>query len=162
MGILGGFDRGPAEAVCGIVAFHYNQFERAMTRTRSQRVAEVSLRLQSMLRGERWTREDLTQCAHSSLDYALSDSVIERILTLSAIPLDGTASREVEEIVTELPAQRPPDALKLHLIAAEHFLAAGDPTRATWHAEQVRHSQRAEVWYTAVRNRCKEISAGDN
>jgi hypothetical protein len=153
VGILGSFDRPPAEAISGLVAFHYNQFERAMTRTRSQRVAEVSLRFQSILRGEPWTVGDLSERAHSSVDSALSDSVVERILGWSAIPLDGSASRQVREIEAEVARQRPSDALKLHLIAAEHFLAAGDGARASKHAEVVRHSPRAEVWYTACRNR---------
>ncbi len=38
VGVLGAFDRPPAEAICGLVGFHYNQFDRAMTKTRSERV----------------------------------------------------------------------------------------------------------------------------
>lgn len=154
VGILGTFDRPPAEAICGIVAFHYNQFERAMTKTRSQRVAEVSMRFQGMLRGEKWQRGDLAVSPHTSLDFALSDSVIEQVLEWSALPLDGTAkARDIADLVANIGMQRPPDALKLHLIAAEHYLAAGNVSDAAHHAEQLRYSRATEGWYTDFQRR---------
>ena len=107
VGILGAFDRPPAEAICGIVAFHYNQFDRAMTKTKSQRVAEVSLRFQAMLTGAHWLDGDLSSSPHSSLDFALSDSLIEQVLEWSALPLDGSASGRVVELVENLASQRP-------------------------------------------------------
>ncbi|MCQ1947237.1 MULTISPECIES: hypothetical protein [unclassified Arthrobacter] len=151
--ILRGFDRPPAEAVCGIVAFHYNQFGHAMTKTKSQRVAEVSLRFQALLKGEAWSRDDLSRSPHSSLDFALSDSVIEQVLRWSALPLNGSALAEVEELTASIDSQRPYDVLKLHLIAAEHALSAGDLISATRHAERLRDSSVAEIWYAAFRNR---------
>lgn len=156
--ILGAFDRLPAEAICGIVAFHYNQFDRAMTKTKSQRVAEVSLRFQAMLTGAHWLDGDLSSSPHSSLDFALSDSLIEQVLEWSALPLDGSASGRVVELVANLPSQRPYDAFKLHMIAAEHFLAAGDLTSAARHVEQLRHSRNTEAWYTAFRTRVQGAS----
>jgi hypothetical protein len=152
--ILGTFDRPPAEAICGIVAFHYNQFERAMTKTRSQRVAEVSMRFQAMLRGENWQRGNLALSPHTSLDFALSDSVIEQVLEWSALPLDGTAAaRDVTTMVANIGMQRPSDALKLHLIAAEHYLAAGSLPSAAQHAEQLRHGRTTEGWYSDFQHR---------
>ena len=158
VGILGAFDRLPAEAICGIVAFHYNQFDRAMTKTKSRRVAEVSLRFQAMLTGAHWLDGDLSSSPHSSLDFALSDSLIDQVLEWSALPLDGSASGQVVELVEKLPSQRPYDAFKLHMIAAEHFLAAGDLTSAAQHAERLRHSRNTEAWYTAFRTRVQGAS----
>lgn len=153
VGILGSFDRPPAEAICGIVAFHYNQFERAMTKTKSQRVAEVSLRFQALVKGEIWLPGDLSQSSHSSLDMALSDSVIEQVLGWSALPLDGTAVGDIADLTANIGAQRPNDAFKLHIIAAEHAFAAGDIASAKQHAEHLRHSRLTEGWYAAFRER---------
>lgn len=152
--ILGSFDRAPAEAICGIVAFHYNQFDRAMTKTKSQRVAEVSLRFQALLRSESWPSGDLSLSPHSSLDFALSDSAIEQVLKWSALPLDGTAVvDDVAEMNASIGSQRPYDAFKLHLVAAEHALASRDIASATQHAERLRHSRVAEGWYAAFQTR---------
>lgn len=153
VGVLGAFDRPPAEAICGLVGFHYNQFGRAMTKTHSKRVAAVSLRLQAMLAGKRWIAGDLSSAPHTSLDIALSDSVIDRVLQWCAMPLDGSATGRAADIVAALPEQRPYDALKLRLIAAEHFLAAGDPDAAVREAEELRHSQKTEHWYANFRSR---------
>lgn len=153
VGVLGAFDRPPAEAICGLVGFHYNQFDRAMTKTRSERVAAVSLRLQAMLAGKPWIADDLSSAPHTSLDIALSDSVIDRVLQWCAMPLDGNATGRAADIVAALPEQRPYDALKLRLIAAEHFLAAGDPGAAVREAEELRHSQKTEHWYANFRSR---------
>jgi len=158
VGTLGTLDRAPAEAICGIVAFHYNQFDRAMTKTKSRRVAEVSLRFQGMLKGEPWHKGDLSASPHSSLDFALSDSVIEQVLEWSAIPLDGSATKQVVELGTHLQLQRPYDAFKLHLIAAEHFLAVGDLTSASQHAERLRHGRSTEGWYMDFRTRVQGVS----
>lgn len=159
--ILGSFDRPPAEAICGIVAFHYNQFSHAMTKTKSQRVAEVSLRFQALLKGEASSRDDLSRSPHSSLDFALSDSVIEQVLRWSALPLNGSAASEVEEMAASIDSQRPYDALKLHLMAAEHALSAGDIASATRNAERLRDSSTAEVWFAAFRSRIKNQGASE-
>lgn len=153
VGVLGAFDRPAAEAVCGLVGFHYNQFDRAMTKTRSERVAAVSLRLQAMLAGRHWVANDLSSAPHTSLDIALGDSVIDRVLRWCAMPLGGSATGRAADIMAALPEQRPYDALKLRLIAAEHFLAAGDPDAALRQAEELRHSQKTEHWYANFRSR---------
>jgi hypothetical protein len=158
VGILGTFDRAPAEAICGLVAFHYNHFGRAMTKTKSQRVAEVAMRFQAMLTGERWPMRDLSLSPHASLDFALSDSVLEQILEWSALPLDGSATANVTEILSHMDSQRPYDALKLHLVAAEHSLARGDVISATQHAEQLRHGRMTEGWYSDFRDRLQGVS----
>jgi hypothetical protein len=150
---LGTFDRPPAEAICGIVAFHYNQFERAMTKTKSQRVADVSLRIQAILKGEQWIPGDLSAATHSSLDVALSDAVIDQVLNWCALPLDGTA--DIAELAAHLHTQRPYDAFKLRIVVAEHSLAAGDMTAAIQYAEPLRHGRVSEGWYADFRRRVR-------
>ena len=157
--LLGHFDRPPAEAICGIVAFHYNQFDRAMAKTRSERVAAVSLRLRAMLAGETWDRGDLSDRAHESLDHVLSDYVIEDVLGWCALPLDGTAAIELAEIEEALPAQRPQDAFKLRLIAAEHYLARGEHPAAMRHAEHLRHGRETDSWFGDFRTRLEGASS---
>lgn len=159
VGILGTFDRPAAEAICGIVAFHHNQFERAMRRTKSGRVAEVSLRFEGIFTGTSWLTGDLSRSPRSSLDFALSDSVIEQVLEWSAIPLDGSASGQVAEMVAGLKTQRNYDALKLNVVAAEHFLAAGDLRAAVRSADNLRHATLADNWYANFRKRVQGASA---
>lgn len=153
VGVLGGFDRPPAEAICGIVAFHYNQFERAMYKTKSPRIAAVSMRLHAMTSGQKWSREDLSRRPIGSLDAALSDSVLEQVIGWVSIPLDGSAHDRVADIETQLRDQRPQDALKLHLVLAEHALAARRPDDARRHAEVLRHTRLADNWYADFRDR---------
>ena len=151
--VLGTFDRPAAEAICGIVAFHYNQFGRAMTKTRSDRVAKVSMRFEAMLEGRACDRGDLSSSAHGSLDFALSDAVVAEVLRCSAMAIDGSASPlAVAELVGLIDGQRPADQFKLRLIAAEHFLAVGDRVSAKRHADVVRYGV-AERWYEAFRRR---------
>jgi hypothetical protein len=153
VGILGAFDRPPAESICGIVAFHYNQFQRAMAKTKSQRVSEVSLRFEAQLKGLPWRAVGIMETTHSSLDSALSDSAIEQVLTWSALPLDGTAAAGVAEAVSQVGVQLPRDAFKLHLVAAEHSFAAGDLTAASQYGEYLRYSRAAETWYADLQRR---------
>ncbi len=151
--VLGTFDRPAAEAICGIVAFHYNQFRHAMTKTRSDRVAKVSMRFEAMLEGRSFDRGDLAPSAHGSLDYALSDAVVADVLRFSAMAIDGSASPlAVDELVELIDGQRPADQFKLRLIAAEHFLAVGDGSSALRHANVVRYGD-AERWYDDFRRR---------
>lgn len=154
--VLGTFDRPAAEAICGIVAFHYNQFARAMTKTRSDRVAKVSMRFEAMIEGRAWDRGDLASSAHGSLDYALSDSVVADVLRVSAMAVDGSASPdEVADLVALIEGQRPADEFKLRLIAAEHFLAVGDRLSALKHADVLRYGI-AERWYEGFRGRLEK------
>ena len=147
--ILGNFDRDPAEAICGIVAFHYNQFERSATKTSSERVADVSLRFQAIISGQRWSREDLSQRSFTSLDRALTDSALEEVLRLSSVALDGSSTSQLNDVMNLFESRqlRPADEFKLRLIAAEHFLASGDLAEAERHASHLRHGRNVEGWY---------------
>jgi len=151
--VLGTFDRPAAEAICGIVAFHYNQFGRAMTKTRSDRVAKVAMRFEAMMEGRTCDRGDLASSAHGSLDYALSDAVVANVLKCCAMAIDGSESPlAVAELVALIKGQRAADEFKLRLMAAEHYLAVGDRLSAVRHADVVRYGV-AERWYEDFRRR---------
>jgi hypothetical protein len=157
--ILRSFDRAPAEAICGLVAFHYNQFDLAMKKTKSELVADISMRFQRILRKMPWPKKDLAGVPHPSLDLAISDSVIEQVLYWCAQPLDGTANTDViTQMTATIGHQRPEDDLKLRLIAAEHHLSAGDLTTAALHAEFLRHGPTTESWYDDFRRRLEGAS----
>jgi hypothetical protein len=111
-----------------------------------------------MLQGTHWLDGDLSSSSHSSLDFALSDSLIEQVLEWSSLPLDGGAGGQVAGLEAALQSQRPYDALKLHIVAAEHYLAAGDLTPAARHAEWLRHSRSTEAWYANFRSRIQGAS----
>ena len=59
VGMLSGYDRAAAEAICAVVAFHFNQCPLAVRRTRSPEVSFVSRSLHSLLQGGR-PEESLT------------------------------------------------------------------------------------------------------
>lgn len=146
------FDRPPAEAICGLVAFHYNQFDIALRKTKSPRVARAARRLASLLAGTA-TSSAVTVEHSVSLDYLLSDTVTERILTWCSIPFDGTAGPPVQQIESALLDQQPADELKLRVVAAEHYLAAGEPDEGRRHLRALRHSAVADRWVESFGNR---------
>lgn len=156
--ILSDFDRPPAEAVCGLVAFHYNHFDVALRKTRSPRVARAARRLQSLLAGtavdERGSVGD-----RSSLDYVLSDSETEQVLSWCCIQLDGTAQSAVHDMERALVRLEPSDQIKLRVIAAEHHLAAGAMDSVEVHLSALRHSRDAELWISSVRERREGLRA---
>jgi hypothetical protein len=154
--LLGEFDRPPAEAVCWLVAFHLNQFERAARRTRSPRVAGVSLRLGSLASGRPWVSSDQRDLEHVSFDAAFSDVAVENVLGLSAVPFDGTAADAVATLEQDLPLLDAYDQVKAHLVAAEHYLAAGDLAAARRHAAALDHVPTAREWQAAFHSRLAE------
>ncbi len=156
--ILGEFDRPPAEAISGLVAFHYNQFDRAMAKTKSGRVSDVSRRFQQLLTGNRARCTDVIDAQHAELDAALSDSTVERVLRLSAIPLDGSADDAVADALIDVREQRSYDQLKLFIVAAEHQLAAADFAAARSSADELRHARFAENWYADFRQRLGDLN----
>jgi hypothetical protein len=156
--ILGRFDRAPAEAICGLVAFHYNQFDRAMVKTKSARVSDISRRIELLLDGKIANRSGYEDSYHSELDAALSDSTVERMLQLCAMPLDGSAGEIAADSTSDLKRERPYDQLKLRVVLAEHYLAAGQLSDARKHADELRHSPTTENWYSKFGNRLGEVS----
>lgn len=154
--LLGGHDRVTADVICGLVAFHYNQFDRAILRTQSPRVAWASSRLMRLLDGEDLTHDQVVVASERSrLDFVLSDAATEQVLTWCCIPLDGSAGAEIEAMEASLNTQEPFDQLKLRVIAAEHHLRTGASERARPHANELRNNAVAEAWARACISRMR-------
>lgn len=150
---LGRYDRAPAEAISGLVAFHYNHFDIALRKTRSSRIAQVSLRFARLLDGQPSSERIVHNADTVSLDYCLSDNETERVIQWTSIPLDGTARDSVAEIEEVLTRVQPTDAMKLGVVAAEHYLAAGELSMAEKHLSKLRHARELEKWASRYRTR---------
>ncbi|GLW26298.1 hypothetical protein Mame01_63400 [Microbispora amethystogenes] len=157
--ILGAFDRPPAEAICGLVAFHYNQFGLAVRKTNSHRVSDVAARFRSMIEGAPFATASLIDRTHGSFDEALSDSVTEELLNVSAMAVDGSELEPLHHLLPALNELRPADQFKVRLIASEALLAAGDVKEASKHSEALRHSRGTDAWYTGFRARMQEVGS---
>lgn len=157
--LLGSFDRAPADTICGLVAFHYNQFDWAVQKTRSHRVAWGARRLVHLLRVEPLGEEKVGDSHRSSLDFVLSDALTEQVLTWTCIPLDGSAATAVDEMESSLCSQELFDQLKLRLIASEHHRRTGAIDRVRPHIDELRHNPIAEAWAAAYQARIRRLGA---
>ncbi|MCK0173899.1 hypothetical protein [Mycolicibacterium sp. F2034L] len=156
---LGRYDRAPAEAISGLVAFHYNHFDLALRKTRSPRIAQLSMRFARLLDGESSVERIAPARDVASLDYILSDNATEQIIYWTSIPFDGSARAEVAEMEDALHRVQPTDAMKLRIVLAEHHLAAGEPRRGERHLAELRHTRELEKWATQYRHRLGDRSS---
>ncbi|WP_076263829.1 hypothetical protein [Intrasporangium flavum] len=155
--LLGAFDRPAAEAVCGLVALHYNQFVLAIRKTNSHRVSDVAARFSSMTAGSPFVTASLIDRTHGSFDQALSDSVTEELIAVSAMALDGSERTPLDPVLGKLNDLRPADQFKVRLIASEVLLASGDVDGARRHSEALRNHRDADAWYAGFRTRLQEV-----
>jgi hypothetical protein len=153
---LQGFDLPTADAICGLVAFHYNQFDIARRRTHSPRVARAAQRFAALLSGAPSDTSDLGQADRASLDFTLSDAKTEQVLAWCCVPLDGSSDAAVRDMEAAVDSCEPADQLKLHIIAAEHHLAAAQIDRANPHLSELRNSAVAEAWMACARERAED------
>lgn len=156
---LGRYDRAPAEAISGLVAFHYNHFDLALRKTRSPRIAQLSIRFARLLDGESSIERIAPARDVTSLDYILSDNETEQIIYWTSIPLDGSARVEVAEMEKALSRLQPTDAMKLRVVLAEHYLAAGERRRGERHAAELRHTKELDKWVAQYRRRLGDRSS---
>lgn len=154
---LGAFDRPAAEAICGLVALHYNQFDLAIRKTNSHRVSDVAARFSSMMAGSQFVTSSLLDRTHGSFDQALSDSVTEELMNVSAMALDGTERAPLGPVLAEISDLRPADQFKVRLIASEALLAGGDLDGAQRHSEALRNYRDTDAWYAGFRARMQEV-----
>lgn len=154
---LRAFDRPAAEAICGLVALHYNQFDLAIRKTNSHRVSDVAARFSSMMAGSQFVTSSLLDRTHGSFDQALSDSVTEELINVSAMALDGTQRAPLDPVLAEISDLRPADQFKVRLIASEALLAGGDLDGARRHSEALRNYRDTDAWYAGFRARMQEV-----
>ena len=153
---LSQFEQAGAEAVCGLIAFHFNQFDIAMRKTRSARTARTARRMEAILEGKLSDGDRGEITGVMGLDYALSDMETERLLGWCAAPLDGSGAGRVADAEAALPSLEPEDQVKVRIIAGEHHLASGNPEAGLSHAAALSHSRLAEGWYERYLQRANE------
>lgn len=160
------FDRPIAEAICGLVALHFNGFHTASLKTRSPRVARVTRRLDALTKLDRSSMQaELIGLRNrveikdvDSMDYYLTDLYSERLISYLSKPLDGSADGFVAEVEQESQGLLQEDAQKLHLVAAEHCLAIGELDTARRHADALTHSTQFSKWRSQVIAACESSS----
>ena len=149
VGLLHTFDRSPADAICGLVAFHFNQFDQAANRTQSPRVSWAATRLADLLSGEIPRSGTGPAPDRAGLDFVLSDACLEQVLSWTCLPLDGCSESVLDQMEDALDGLEPFDQFKVRLLCAEQAsrLALADRGRA--HANELRHNPLAAAWARA-------------
>jgi hypothetical protein len=153
-----GYVRPGADAICGLVAFHFNQFDIAMRRTFSPRVARASIRLHQLLNGEGGESVKEGILLSGSMDVAMCDGETEMALDLCCLPLNAAYTGHFESALSDLNRFEQFDQLKVRVIAAEHFMEIGDFKRAAEVASPLRHNRLSESWCSGLARRIEKLS----
>jgi hypothetical protein len=144
--LLHTFDRPVADAICGLVAFHFNQFDQALERTRSPRVAWAASRHLDLLSGVHVGSEPGPPPERAGLDFVLSDAHLEQVLSWTTRPLGDTDATIIDEMEASLATLEPFDQLKVRVLCAEHARRRGLIDRGLAHANELRHNPATIEW----------------
>ena len=147
------FDRGPAQTIAGLVAFHYNQFDAVRPGTSSPRLVWAARRLEVCLRGHVPDVEGFAGQTEVGLDRVLSDAETERVLRWSSVPLDSRASSAIREMEGYLRDCEPFDRLKLRIVVAEVQWRVGNAEQARRHAQDLRNNDASATWANSMLGR---------
>lgn len=147
------YPRAPAQVICDLIAFHYNQFA-AIPLTKNAlptRLASVADRIRRLLRGAApmQERKALTD-SDATMDRLFSDEETELVLKWCALPLDDSAGKDIAAAERHVPHCDPYDALKLRVIAATHHVNTGGVDQAVRHARELRNNPAAERWAQTI------------
>ena len=153
-----GYVRPGADAICGLVAFHFNQFDIAMRRTFSPRVARASLRLHQILIGEREENAKQGILISDSMDVAMCDGETEKALDLCCLPLVDAYTATFESALADIHQFVQFDQFKVRVMATEHFMAVGAFNRALEVASPLRHNRLSEAWCMGLPRRIEKLS----
>lgn len=157
--LLHTFDRPVADAICGLVAFHFNQFDQASTRTRSPRVAWAADRHADLLAGATVDSGPGPAPERAGLDFVLSDAHLEQVLSWTCRPLGDSDSAAIDEMEASLPTLEPFDQLKVRVLCAEHALRLRLLERGLVHANELRHNPATTDW---ARNYVTTLKSGED
>lgn len=147
--LLNGFDRSVADAICGLIAFHFNQFDQAMTRTRSPRVAWAATRQADLLDGTPVSSAAGPAPERAGLDFVLSDAHLEQVLSWTCRPLGLADAAIIDEMEASLTTLEPFDQMKVRVLCAEHALRLQLHERGLAHANELRHNPATADWARA-------------
>lgn len=135
-----------AQAIVGLVSFHYNQFDQLPMEAHGTRLGAVADRITRCLRGERLPAEPAV--SSPSVDM-FSDRGTEQVLRWWAQSpsqlvrqLDGIEARAHDADLL--------DRVKLQVLAGEVWLHTPTPDRALAHAHDLRNSPIASRWSASL------------
>ena len=153
-----GYVRPGADAICGLVAFHFNQFEVAMRRTFSPRVARAAIRLHQLLNGDGGQSVKEGIQISDSMDVGMCDGEIEIVLDLCCLPLEAAYTKHFEATLADIDRFVQFDQLKVRVMATEHFMEIGEFKRAVEVASPLRHNRLSEAWCIGLMKRIESLS----
>lgn len=158
--VLEQFDTVPARTVSALIAFHFNQFQRAVDRgIDSPRLRAAAERMLGFLMAGTPIPE-IAKPEDSGFDEVFADAETDRVLRWVTIRLDGQLSRELEDASTYVLDREPLDQVKLRVVLAEYHLRLGDLPTARRHAEAQLHNDLTEDWARSLRDRLDRESDG--
>ncbi|MFZ4434765.1 MAG: hypothetical protein ACOYOQ_16360 [Microthrixaceae bacterium] len=140
------FDRRVADAICGLVAFHFNQFDQAAARTSCPRVARAArryLRILSAFDGEASAEPQLTPLG---LEFVLSDAHLEQVLTWSLTPVERVDLGALNAMESALGTMEPYDRLKTRVLCVVSARRLGLNDECVRHANELRHNPSTTEW----------------
>tara|TARA_Y100000590_G_C15535230_1_gene944760 strand:- start:71 stop:985 length:915 start_codon:yes stop_codon:yes gene_type:complete len=143
--VLKEYSRPIAETICGLVEFHYNDFEQAALRRESQRIAVTSSALLQLL-DCRIPNLAANQGNKRSLDFVFSDAKTEQVLRLCLSALTINRAEETERKFEDAIAEADDlDRMKLRVAAAEYCFRNGRYSAGLEQAETSRHEHHKVV-----------------
>lgn len=151
--ILKEYNRPIAETICGLVEFHYNQFDQAAVRLQSPRLAVTSSALLQLLDCQS-PHLVADQERRSSWDFVLSDTKTEQVLSLCLSALTINRSEETEcEFRSAIAEADESDGMKLRVAFAEYCFSNGHHLAGLEQAQTLRHHGVAARWANYFSNR---------
>lgn len=144
--LLHSFERPVADAICGLIAFHFNQFDHAIKRTRSPRAAWAASRHADLLAGHPVDAQPGPPPERAGLDFVLSDAHLEQVLSWTTRPLGASGPSIIDEMEASLKTLEPFDQLKVRVLCAEHARRLGLGDRGIPHANELRHNSATTEW----------------
>lgn len=145
------YDRPLARTVSGVIEFHFNHFRDAQRRVPRSRIGLVSAQMAGWIGNIRKPSVPAKGAIRvDAVEAMVTDLETERILDWSTQPVARVVeqSADIERYIRGPVSEY--DKLKLHLLLAETYRAAGDMTRAKEHAKALRNLESMESWADAL------------
>ena len=151
--VLAQFERLPARTVSALVAFHFNQFDRALTSGfDSPRLFGATERMRRFITSGSRSAVDLVPADHG-FDEIFADAETERVLRWVSQPFTEESSRALETAATYVLDCEPYDQVKLRVVLGEYYFHLGEPEAARQHVESLLHNELTEKWARSLRAR---------
>ena len=149
--VLSQFDTVPARTVSALIAFHFNQFSRAMAAGfDSERLHGAAQRLRRFLLLESHEEPPPTT-RRRGFDRLFTDAETERVLDWVTAPFTADSGRLFEEAAAYANSCEPLDQVKLRITLAEYHRRLGAAEEARHHVDAVLHNDLTEDWARSLR-----------